>query len=126
MATITISRFRDFTPEWRDNKKASAPIKVMYKYPSTEIRDRFIHWGSPTVETANGKDSVSRLERTIDRRALFLAVEPVISGLSVSDGEKEWNVTTGKELLDVPSLNDLYDEIVADIIASTAIVDVKN
>ncbi len=126
MATITSSRYKDFVPTWRENDRASAPIKVSYKYPSTEVKDRFIRWSSPTVETTNGKDAVSKLERMIDRKGLYLACEVKIEGLTINDGEKEWPVQTGRELLDVPGLNDLYDEIVADIISWVAIVDVKN
>jgi len=123
---VSIERRTTYIPEWRGNKAETAPIKVHYRYATTEERDKFIHWSSPSVEASVGEAAISKVVRLIERKDMFLALVEKIENLSVNEGGKEKPITTPRELLETPGLNDLYDEIVGVLIQSTAVADLKN
>ena len=122
----TISRHRQFIPEWSRNREEATPLVVHYRLASTEERDKWVHWSNPTMESTGGTDHVSKVERIIERREMFLGMVEKITAFTVIDDGKEVVIDTPRKILETPSLNDLYDEIVIELINSTALVDVKN
>ena len=125
---VTIERRKTFVPEWRKNKKEATPVNVVYRYATTEERDKFVHWSSPTVESSLGSEAVSKVVRIIERKDMFLTLTEKVNNLTGRDKVtgKEFPVTSAREILENPGFNDLYDEIVGDMIQSTAVADLKN
>ena len=123
---VKIARTAVFIPEWRDNKKEAEPVRVEYRFPTTEERDRFIRWSTPKLISAGGEDARSEVERVIDRRGMFLGLVTSIANLTISDGGKDRIVATAKAVMVIPGLNDLYDEVCAHLIQVSAVTDLKN
>lgn len=124
---VRIQKTADFIPEWNGNQNDANPIKVTYRFPSTEERDRWIKWSNPVLESTQAGQSLSKIERIIDRKGMFLGLVTGIANLVSDDGSgKEKAILTAREVLDCSGLNDLYDEIVAHLIATTQQIDLKN
>lgn len=110
---ITIDRNYDFTPEFNGNRTDAKPVVFHMRRLSTGERDRLIAWDF---------DDKGGAKLVPDRRGLFLAAVVSIDNLTVN-GEK---VSTPKAALDMPGLDLLFAEVVANIMGANAKEDLKN
>jgi len=110
---ITIVREYDFVPEWNGNKNDAKPITFKMRRLTTGERDKLIRYKI----TDNGDVSIEP-----DRQGLFLSAVMGIEHLTLNSEP----VKLARDFLTKPGLDNLFIEVVADVMGQNSKEDLKN
>lgn len=121
---VQVKRTIDYIPKWNKNQKDKNPIVFHLRYLSTgELQDCIK--SKPSTYDAETK-KVTGGEIIQDDKKWFNLGIMEIDNLEVNDGTNKTPITTGRELLLQPGLDNLYYEVLAYIKRMNARIDPKN
>jgi len=110
---VTVIREYDLVPEWNGNKNDAKPIVFKMRRLTTAERDRLIRYKI----TEDGKINLEP-----DRQGLFITGVVGIEQLTVNSEA----VKTARDFLSKPGLDNLFIEVVSDVIGQNSKEDSKN
>ncbi len=121
---VKIQRFVDHIPNWKENKKDENPIVVELKYLTTSEFDS-CYVITPQMINTEG-EQVAGGKVTVNRKKMFLYAVKKFRNFTTTDekGEKK-EIKTGQDLLDTPSLEDLFFELILFIREMESQIDTK-
>ncbi len=121
---VKIQRFVDHIPNWKENKKDENPIVVELKYLTTSEFDSCYDI-TPQMINIEG-EQVAGGKVTVNRKKMFLYAVKKFRNFTTTDekGEKK-EIKTGQDLLDTPSLEDLFFELILFIREMESQIDTK-
>ena len=124
---VVISRTVDFRPEWGGNKglPSAEQLIVHIRYPTVEERKRYVSMDIGFVGGAQAGDYRPKVEMRSDFEGLIRKHVTGIAGFTVADAqsESETHITTADQLLALPGVHELVQEIGTEIAGMVAAPD---
>jgi hypothetical protein len=122
---LKVTRTDTYIPEWYNNKKDSAPIKVSFKWQTSEQEEKFSKM-RPTYRGNMAEEDIQEVEMDLESHICAIWDECVISVENVIDDDTGKPITDPKKVREIPGTYGLVTEVVAHIKAGFEALEEKN